>query len=69
MAKIWRNRIWAGTQILASCPQKYRAQVIILMQQDLEDGVHSYDDLRRLVVSGNVTPEEYAEITGEDYDG
>jgi len=68
MVKIWRNRIWAGTQVLANCPSRYKAGVIEMMAEDIQNGVHTIDELRQLVESGNVTPEEYKQITGEDYD-
>lgn len=67
MAKIWRNRIEAGTQMLSHCPQKYRADVIALIQADLESGAYTEAQLRQLVVSGMMTLEEYEEITGEPY--
>ena len=67
MAKIWRNRIEAGTQMLSHCPQKYRADVIALIQADLESGAFTEAQLRQLVVSGMMTLEEYEEITGEPY--
>jgi hypothetical protein len=68
MVKIWRNRIWAGTQVLANCPARYKAGVMDMMTEDLEDGIHTLDELKQLVENGNVTPEEYKQITGEDYD-
>ena len=68
MAKIWRNRIEAGTQMLSHCPQKYRADVIALIQEDLETGAYTEAQLRQLVVTGMMTEEEYEEITGEPYE-
>ena len=38
MVKIWRNRIWAGTQRLSDCPSRYRSGVIAMMRDDLADG-------------------------------
>lgn len=67
MARIWRNRIEAGTQRLSKCPPKYRSQAIALIQEDLETGDFSINDLMKLVEDGMMTPEEYAEITGEEY--
>lgn len=67
MIKIWRNRIEAGTQKLSDCPHRYRAGVIALIQDDLENGSYSIDELRQLVDSGMMTEEEFKEITGEDY--
>ena len=68
MVKIWRNRIWAGTQVLANCPARYKTGVMDMMAEDLEDGIHNLDELKQLVENGNVTTEEYKQITGEDYD-
>lgn len=67
MAKIWRNRIEAGTQMLSHCPFKYRADVISLIQEDLENGSYTTAQLRQLVEDGMMTPAEYEEITGEPY--
>jgi len=54
MAKIWRNRIIAGTQLYENCPDRYKDAVKALLRQDVENGV--------------ITAEQYKEITGEDYD-
>ena len=67
MAKIWRNRIEAGTQKLSDCPIKYRSQVISLIQNDISTGSYSEYQLRELVNSGMMTEEEYKEITGKNY--
>lgn len=53
MAKIWRNRIIAGDQLFENCPQKYRAQVLELLRQDVADGV--------------ISAEQFEEITGQPY--
>lgn len=55
IAKIWRNRIEAGTQSFDNCPEKYKADVLTLMRQD--------------VASGKITAERFEELTGEPYDG
>ncbi len=55
MAKIWRNRIEAGDQLFSHCPQRYRAQVLVLMRQDVVDGI--------------ITAEEFENLTGIPYDG
>lgn len=68
MIRVWRNRVEAGTQRLSECPKKYRAGVVTLIQEDLADGAITLSDLQALVASGMMTEEEYAEITGEDYD-
>lgn len=64
MAKIWRNRIEAGTQKLSDCPQRYRADVIALIQADLESGAFTENDLQHLVEIGMMTEDEYNEIIG-----
>ena len=53
MAKIWRNRIEAGTQFFSACPEKYKKDVLKLLQEDVKNNV--------------ITPERYKEISGEDY--
>lgn len=53
MAKIWRNRIIAGTQVFADCPDRYKEKTIKLLQDDVKNGV--------------ITVERYKEITGEEY--
>lgn len=53
IARIWRNRIEAGTQEFDRCPSKYRPLVLSLMRQDVADGV--------------ITADEFKELTGEDY--
>lgn len=53
MAKIWRNRIWAGTKTYKECPERYRADVLDLMRQDVAEGKH--------------TPEEFEKKTGIPY--
>ena len=63
MAKIWRNRIEAGTKMLANCPQKYRADVIALIREDIEEGTFTIEQLQQLVEDGKMTQAEYAEIT------
>lgn len=53
MAKIWRNRIWASTKTYKECPERYRADVLDLMRQDVAEGKH--------------TPEEFEKKTGIPY--
>ena len=48
MARIWRNRIEAGTQKLSKCPQKYRADVIDLIREDLANGDYTEAQLQQL---------------------
>ncbi len=54
MAKIWRNRLIAGTQSFDDCPDKYKSAVIALLRND--------------VVHGVINKERFKEITGQDYD-
>ena len=53
MAKIWRNRIIAGTQLYEHCPSKWQADVLVL--------------LRDAVAMNEITAEEFKEFTGEEY--
>ena len=53
MAKIWRNRLIACTQLFEDCPVKYREAVIELLRKDVQNGV--------------ITEERYEEIVGEEY--
>jgi len=53
MAKIWRNRLIAGTQVFEDCPAKYRDAVVALLREDVQNGV--------------ITAERFAEITGIPY--
>lgn len=64
MAKIWRNRIEAGTKKLSNCPVKYRADVIALIQEDIANGAFTTDQLRQLVEMDMMTEAEYEEIAG-----
>ena len=50
MAKIWRNRIEAGDQLFQDCPDRYKADVLRLMQEDVRNNV--------------ITKERYEELTG-----
>lgn len=54
MAKIWRNRLEAGTQKWEDCPDKYRADVLKLLKEDVR--------------KGKITAERFEEITGEPYE-
>lgn len=53
MAKIWRNRLIAGTQSFEDCPGKYEETVVTLLREDVANGV--------------ITAERFKEITGRDY--
>ena len=54
MAKIWRNRLIAGTQKFEYCPARYKDEVVALLRQDVADGV--------------ITAERFKEITDIDYE-
>ena len=53
IAKIWRNRLEAGTQKWVDCPERYRVDVMMLLKEDVRNG--------------KITEERYKEITGEEY--
>lgn len=55
MDKIWANRLVAGTKTWAEMPASRRTGV--------------KRELAKRVAEGEITPEHYKEITGEDYDG
>ena len=55
MARIWANRLEAGTQKWKDCPIERREAVKETMKQDVETG------------RGGMTEARYAEITGEPY--
>lgn len=48
MAKIWRNRLEAGTQKWSECPEKYRSDVDALLKADVANGIitqEKYDEI------------------------
>lgn len=53
MDKIWANRLAAGTKTWAEMPASRRPGV--------------KRELGKRVADGEITPEQYKEITGEDY--
>lgn len=55
MDKIWANRLIAGTKTWAEMPTSRRVRVKA--------------ELAKRVMESKITPEQYREITGEDYDG
>lgn len=55
MARIWANRLEAGTQVWASCPASRHEDVKAIMRQDVADG------------KNGMTAEKYYEICGEVY--
>lgn len=55
MEKIWANRLVAGTKTWAEMPARRRAGV--------------KRELAKRVAEGEITQEQYKEITGEDYNG
>lgn len=54
MARIWANRLEAGTQSWADCPESRKAAVDEVLRQDVESGV--------------ISAERYEEITGGPYE-
>lgn len=54
IAKIWRNRIEAGTKKFADCPARYQDKVLTLMRQDVIDGI--------------ITAEQFETLTGIPYE-
>jgi len=54
MAKIYRNRILAGTRTFDEVPQTWKAQVKNLLKEDVANGV--------------ITAKEYEDIVGEPYE-
>lgn len=55
MAKIWRNRIIAGTRTFDEVPATWKEQVKVLLRVDVKNGV--------------ITAKQYEDITGEPYIG
>ena len=53
IAKIWRNRIEAGTKKFENCPARYQDNVLTLMRQDVIDGI--------------ITAEQFENLTGIPY--
>ena len=51
---IWANRLVAGTKTWTQVPQSRKSGVKAVLKERVEDG--------------EITPERYKEITGEDYD-
>lgn len=54
MNRIWANRLEAGTQKWADCPDSRKADVAAILREDVE--------------AGKITAEQYEEITGEVYE-
>jgi len=55
MARIWANRLEAGTQKWEDCPERYKTSVKELLKSDVANGV--------------ITEDEYQNITNEPYEG
>lgn len=53
MARIWRNRIIAGTRAFDEVPWTWKKEVQNLLKLDVKNGV--------------ITAQEYEEIVGEPY--
>lgn len=49
MAKIWRNRIVAGTQRFSDCPAKWQDDVKALLLEDVKDGTITQEEFDYLV--------------------
>ena len=54
MNRIWANRLEAGTQSWADCPDSRKPAVDAILRQDVE--------------AGKITAERYAEIVGYQYE-
>ena len=54
MNRIWANRLEAGTQNWADCPESRKSAVDAILRQDVADG--------------KITAERYTEITGFKYE-
>ena len=54
MNRIWANRLEAGTQSWADCPDSRKADVAAILREDVE--------------AGKITAERYTEITEAPYD-
>ena len=57
MARIWANRLEAGTKTWANVPLSRKAAVKAVLREDVENH------------HNGMTPERYEEITGEVYGG
>ena len=53
MNRIWANRLEAGTQKWANCPESRKPAVDTILRQDVIDGV--------------ISAERYTEITGNPF--
>lgn len=51
MAKIWARRLEAGTQVFSDCPEKYRDDVIAILQRDVTLGIITEEDYNRIINS------------------
>lgn len=49
MAKIWARRLEAGTQNFSDCPEKYRNDVISILQRDVALGIITQEDYDRII--------------------
>lgn len=49
MAKIWARRLEAGTQNFSDCPEKYRNDVITILQRDVALGIITQEDYDRII--------------------
>ena len=56
MARIWANRLWAGTKTWEQCPDTRKPAVLEIMREDVASGDPYY------------TAEKFEAITGETYE-
>lgn len=49
MAKIWKNRIEAGTQVFSDCPERYKNEVRTLLERDVNSGVLTKEEFDYLI--------------------
>lgn len=54
MNEIWANRLIGGTKTWAEMPVSRQAPVMLILMERVEKGI--------------ITPEQYKEITGEEYE-
>lgn len=55
MNEIWANRLIVGTKMWTEMPSMRQAAVKVILNERVK--------------AGNITPEKYKRITGEEYEG
>ena len=48
MERIWKNRIIAGTRTFRGCPDQYKDGVVLLLREEVENGILSVDRFEEL---------------------